>query len=139
MNEEQKTEITKILIGIAEKGEQVTTDIYSLLQQQSPQLVEEILKWSLISNLIWGFGVLILFCFVFRFSWVYIKKRLEVNRAELNFDQDMDEDDRVLGSVALVLVNCIIFSIALSNFFNVLKIYIAPRLFIVEYIKVLIG
>lgn len=126
MNEEQKTEITKILIGIAEKGEQVTTDIYSLLQEQSPQLVEEILRWGFISSL--GVGLLFL---VLAVAGSYFLFRL--------WRQTYREGDDGGCATACSFVWIAISAIAFCNLSSALKIYIAPRLFIVEYIKVLIG
>ena len=135
MNEEQKNELTQILIGIAQKGEQVTSDVYTILQEQSPQLVQEILNWEFYANLFYGGLWMLLFLGVLCWLIPFCYKIFKIDAKELSFAQDSKLDDRKFFSIIFVALDFLVLILSCSFFADAIKTYIAPRLYMLEYIK----
>lgn len=125
MNEEQKNQLMQVLIGITEKGEQVATDIYTVLQEQSPQLVQEIINWGFFKH-ISSVMFFLVFCLVLLYPlikcWKYTIKR-------------GSDDDWVCAILLTAFFLMVPFIGMFVNIFCAVKIYIAPRLYMLEYIK----
>ncbi|KKL77173.1 hypothetical protein LCGC14_2037590 [marine sediment metagenome] len=103
-----------------------------VLMEQSPLVVQEILRWHFaISFICFLFGIVLFVASivttikVFKFLSIWLKKKVETDRYA-------DEDIRffALAFLFIVIPSC---AIMYSNL-AWLKILIAPRLFLIEYV-----
>jgi hypothetical protein len=123
MEEQLKNELLNLIV----EGKIGITEGFSFIKEKAPQLVDEIIKFNLFSNVYILFSYLI-FIYVLIFCFKKIK-----NIGKLI--------DKIEYSCLLFLLSIfiglffIIFSIsALYSVFNIIKIIFSPNVFVIEYI-----
>jgi len=136
--------INQTLIEILNTSKNVSLDIYNFLQEQSPLLVEEIIKWGIWEN---GIKFAISFLFVV-LSWSFIVFTVVgfyKNKGELYWDKKR-EDIKVLGGIFLIASILLFLLSVLATFitcipslFSMVRAIVAPRIFILEYVKDLVA
>lgn len=118
MNEETKNELMQVLLGIAKSGERAASDVYAVLSEQSPQLVEEILTWGLYTDLLGGAvaGVLCVGGVALAYLLFWMK--------EMEFP------------AAFMSIFALVFAIdAFREFSSAIMSVVAPRLYVLDYLK----
>lgn len=130
MNEELVTVIKDSL----EVGKIGFLQIADFAKEQAPILIEQILRWGLISNIFWALGSLIAFAGLMR--WMIIDSRefmKDTQSKSLRYESDG-------GIWAIWITFGLIFFITFAcTLFNVLKITFVPNLYIFEYIRSIIS
>ncbi len=97
------------------------------LQEQAPLLVQEILRWSFAKNatlLICTIVVLYFIC-TRKKMWNYLWEDLKDDFTPIGF----------FGSIFMIAVIGVSFVSGISCFLTCIQIWIAPRLFLLEYIS----
>ena len=130
MNEELVAAIKDSL----EAGKTGFLQIADFAKEQAPILVEQILRWKLISNLCWALGGLI--AFVGLVSWMIIDSR-EFVKDDQNKSLRYMSDGEIW--VIWIVLGLILFITFTCTLFNALKIIFAPNLYIFEYIQSMIS
>ena len=126
MNEALQGKLSEIL----ELGKQGVLQAADMIKEQMPDLVEQILRWEFVISLLWFVGAFILFVVMisnFRKLRIYLKKQ--------------DEDSQNENVEALIIPYALAHLIPLVTIFSSIvwiKILVAPKLFLVEYISQLI-
>lgn len=127
MNEE----LVQRVIPIIDKMEEGIAKGVEVLQRECPLLVEDILQWNMCVSLIcFGMGI-----FVLLMMLPYTKRMWK-----WGFDEERyDEDGAKIVVVAISVAHtCIGVGIATSSL-TWIQIWIAPRLFLLEYVSELVG
>ena len=128
MNEELQQRLVSIM-DFLETGVKSATEF---TVEQTPLLVQEIITWHITMGILSIVGFLLISVISFFFFGWLIKKVC-----------DSDNEDESGGYIFLILVNSTLF---VSSFVSVvtycipaLKAWIAPRLFLIEYVSNLIS
>ncbi len=124
MNPTLEPYIKKLLDG----GMKTAEDVASFIEKQTPELGREIITWGAVSESVWP----ILGLLVIALS-VYLHKKL--NKKPLYYDNEYGGPPWALVVFCLGLAGTTIFSLTIMS---VLYPIIAPRLYILEKISVLI-
>jgi hypothetical protein len=124
MNPTLEPYIKKLLDG----GMKTAEDVASFIEKQTPELGREIITWGAVSESVWP----ILGLLVIALS-VYLHKKL--NKKPLYYDNEYGDPPWALVVFCLGFAGTTIFSLTIMN---VLYPIIAPRLYILEKISVLI-
>jgi len=124
MNPTLEPYVKKLLDG----GLKTAEDVASFIEKQTPELGREIITWGSVSESVWP----ILGLLVLAFS-VYLHKKL--SKKSLYYDNEFGDPPFVLFVVGLGLGGTVMF---LLTIMSVLYPNIAPRLYILEKISVLI-
>jgi hypothetical protein len=124
MNPTLEPYIKKLLDG----GMKTAEDVASFIEKQTPELGREIITWGAVSESVWP----ILGLLVIALS-VYLHKKL--NKKPLYYDNEYGGPPWALVVFCLGLAGTTIFSLTIMNG---LYPIIAPRLYILEKISVLI-
>lgn len=132
------TNVQQAIVSILMGSKNVGGDIYDasksvlaggidLVKNQAPELVTEFLKWKFTEALIWTIGGLILFIFGAIVSFISIKK--------LFFCPTKSNEEYIPVLIFLgllpVLIGCIGF---FYHIFTIIQIWIAPKIYLIEYI-----
>jgi hypothetical protein len=124
MNPTLEPYIKKLLDG----GMKTAEDVASFIEKQTPELGREIITWGAVSESVWPIlGLLMLAICVF------LHKKL--SKKPLYYDNEFGDPPFVLFVVGLGLGGTAMFSLTIMS---VLYPIIAPRLYILEKISVLI-
>jgi hypothetical protein len=138
MNEEIKTKILEQVGDVAELGKEGLIKVVEVLQSECPLLAEEILRWEAMKIGGWCFfwSIVTVVCLVCVTK--YGCRSIKAERAsELEKDENKD-------GLWVVPVYALVWMFGLSPIIGVLanltwlKIWIAPRLFLLEYVSELI-
>jgi uncharacterized membrane protein len=98
-------------------------------QDQAPLVVQEFLKWKMCESIIY----LIVGIFAIGISGFFIKKIL-ASRTETKENYSIDGNPCVIGSVVLSIVSAIVFfAVVVPNTLRIVKITVAPRVYLIEY------
>ena len=134
MEEQAKEVASTIIPQIEQLSEKVLVYLESgvdLAAEQAPQLITEILSWSVFDGLFWAGFAMVLLVIV----GVVVKKLWGIAEGR---KYDSDEMKFLAFAVGLVgsAVGGIIFC---SNFFYAIKAIVAPRLLLIEYFSNLVN
>ena len=125
MNEQ----LSGALVDVIKAGKDGVVNIALFAQQQAPDLAKQIISWGLWSNL-FEVGVEVITIFVCLKMMLWALK------------QKGDSIDNPLAFVTK-LASIILFCIMFISFFNsgegLVKCLVAPKLYLIEYVKTLIG
>jgi hypothetical protein len=124
MNPTLEPYIKKLLDG----GMKTAEDVASFIEKQTPELGREIITWGAVSESVWPILGLLMLAFS-----VYLHKKL--NKKPLYYDNEYGDPPWALVVFCLGLAGTTIFSLTIMS---VLYPIIAPRLYILEKISVLI-
>jgi len=135
MTEELKTKLVESLLPMIEKAKEVGGNLVDVVMEQSPELVREILAWGLVSSLIVFlifFTLLISFQIgMFKYGW---KKAAKIEEGLSSYDKGIAY---IITGFLHTFPSIIFLAICCKNF-DWLKILVAPRLYLIEYIGYLI-
>lgn len=127
MNEEKINSLKERLLESSEKMIQFVEDSSEFVVEQTPLLIQEILQFYLAANILWGICFLAatsLTAYLMKRFWRTIKKHAE--------------DDLFAWAVGTFILG-IAFTMAATTtvnyIINILKITLAPRLYLLEYMK----
>ena len=102
--------------------------IEDLAAEQIPGILQEILSWGLIQNLV---GVIISIGIVV----ASVKSLRHISRVWDDLSSDGAEAGHIIWAVLAVIFG-IIFSITfIVDFFDVLQVYFAPRVYLIKYLR----
>ncbi len=137
MNEELQKALTEILNGAMGAAGQAK----DFLQAELPEVIQQLLLWKAVSGLIGGFFALIAIS-----GWIWAAVKVfkampsEMGREQSNwawqayssFGPDMKAGPfiRLFGSGLLALVSAVFI---LPGFFVALQIWLAPKVYLIEY------
>lgn len=127
MNEELENKLNESLIDIIDWLKKNGAAVENFIKEQTPLLVEEILDWNFFYHLVWmciGLFIILISVVILMF----MKKYWE----EISKD---DCEGIVIFPMFFTILGLLV---VFSNLFYIIKIRIAPRLFILEELKSLI-
>lgn len=124
MDEKLKEKLNESLTHIIDWVERNGNEAENFLREQTPLVIQELINWNFYFSLILGtifllLGVILLFLLKPVYKWL-----------------SKTQDGELIG--LHVVVSVAMFFLSIIYFIQSLKITIAPRLFILEYIKSLI-
>lgn len=131
MKEELQGKLLEQVGEIAEMTKEGLMKAVEIIQEQCPLLVEEILAWHFtisLLNFMVGPAILIVY-------FIFIKKMVAGN----NRSYEKGADDWGFLWIIPIVMTPIISIVGMLNHLAWLKIWIAPRLFLMEYISKLIN
>jgi len=127
MNEEIKKDLLERLIKYLDSLEQAISSSQNFAADQAPEVIKEIITWGIVR----GLGTFAVSMGIIFFIVKMINKAHKINH-----------DDREFVIPVSYVVGGIIFLGAfihgINSFFNACQAMIAPRLYILEYIKELV-
>jgi hypothetical protein len=132
MNEELQEQISTIVGKALELAEQ-TGDF---VVEQAPLLIQEFLLWNLVEAAFW-FTIQLIFIIVLPFMAVRISG--DVNANDMNDTKilgryyDLDEVNVLLPVCSMIISTIILFTCVIPNALVMVKIWIAPKIFLIEY------
>jgi hypothetical protein len=118
-------------VQLLEFVEQAGTETTNFAKEQVPLVIHEVLNWGFYSNLAYGTIQLLTAAILF-----YLSKRL--------WDWARTEDPKCESPIILVslfplLPTIILFCCSITHYLTVIKIAVAPRLYLIEQLQTLIG
>ena len=136
MDKEIKSRILEQVGDVAEMTKQGLVKAVEIMQEQAPELVREVLAWNFalsllifLSGLLVAGGVMVAMPIVYR----------AIKKSDLSSNRSYDPCNRLFVHVGWVVVFFAVgIGIDASNF-TWLQIWIAPRLFLLEYVSNLIN
>lgn len=117
-------ELDAALIDIIQSTKEGVKTGLGFLQQQLPDIIQQLLMWELYSSIFWGVFQL---CIAFGLFYVAYK----VSKREMT--GYWDYWDKYFPSVSLYVVSIPFIFSFLFNVATVIKISIAPKIFLMEY------
>jgi hypothetical protein len=128
MKEAIQTKILEQLGDVAELGKQGIMKAVEVMQEQCPLLVEELLKWHMtVSLILFVVGVVILVTYAASIKKIYTA-----------LDKKCCSADTVGWTSVTSIVSLVIGIGLVTTNLTWLKIWIAPRLFLLEYVSELV-
>lgn len=116
-------ELQKELVNIMQDSHNgIIKGIYSV-QQQAPELVNQILKYGVYKNIL----DLIISTI---FGFIFLKLALKSKKEENYYDSDL-----IKPFLVYWILFCISIISIIGDIINLIQIYIAPKLFLLEYVK----
>ncbi len=139
MNSEiMQQKLAEIAIPLAQRFANDLNKVVETIEQQFPILVQEILRWEFVSSLI-PFAIGVIFLLIPITWWLntlfFVKKNIK--KLEQN---EMQTEFTILGMGSVFSIFMFLFLGCTLTFSNLgwLKIYLAPRLYLIEYVTNLI-
>ena len=149
MNEEIETQVLNNideLLGFIKTGAQQAGDFVA---EQTPLLVQEILKFNLYENLIYLFFIYSIFTLLFyltfirEYKWEYVENKKTKNRKNKIWGEVFEDGSDNAFGVGMgltfpIVISTIVLLCNIPIIIESVKIVIAPRLYLIEYISELI-
>jgi hypothetical protein len=125
MNEQ----LSGALVDVIKLGKDGVVNIALFAQQQAPDLAKQIISWGLWSNLFEvGVEVITIFVCLKIMLWALKQK-----------GDSIDNPLAFVTKLASILLFCIMFICFFSSGEGFVKCLVAPKLYLIEYVKILIG
>lgn len=127
MNEELQKKLVELINGAQKAG----TEAFLFTKEQVPDVIQQLLVWKLTQGLLQGILGLIALTlvgvFLFKIWFPDVKKDFEGNPGI-----------QIGGGVAALVISIFGFVGAIEGFSVALKIWLAPKIFLIEYAATLI-
>lgn len=108
----------------------------SLAEREVPQFIEEVLTYSMLYHSMWAAGFLLLTIAVF---W-YFSFKGKMNKRKFGhrmLSRELDKEDSTAVSITMVLSSMTMLAFLMAMLYHlvmILKIYVAPRIYLLEYV-----
>lgn len=123
MDQKLEEKATDLLVKMIDVTVQSVSDVVEFGKQQIPDIINQLLMWKIAESGVWlAFGFVFLVAGMFFSNHYY--SRLEENERGLGMCI------RIIGSIISLLVGSIII---ISNLLDVLYIWLAPKVWLIEY------
>ena len=124
-----KEELLEKFSGLVDLAKDGVLKGVEVIQMEAPELVKEIIRWSIASNIFLVIIFVILTIISFKLGCWFIKRGNE---------DDWCDEGNFGGSAFSILIFLIALSFSICCSLELVKILVAPKLFLIEYIKHLI-
>ena len=119
-----KEELQERLFGYLDGVETITLETVELVKEQCPLLIEELLAWHFTLSLVWFcFGVVLV-----------ITVPLIIYKATQKFVNATGDDEAYFFNI-FSIIPVLVGAVVMSENLEWLQITVAPRIFLLEYLK----
>ena len=121
----------KILVELLQKASDGIDSAVAFSQAQIPDVVHQLLVWNFVSSVLFQFFILLAVAGYAFAAYKFVK---------ISSSKNLGEGTLIVSAVSLVVGACFAvgLSVAFFSYFDWLKIWLAPKLYLIEYAASLI-
>jgi len=125
--------LNESLQKVVEKALKVAETTGQFVIEQAPDLINQFLQWHLFRNII---GILIaisIFLMGRYLPYLWLQKEYDKYDADQRFFNRFGDDGAIIGYVLFTVMTLFSFLMLYVKIMNIIKITVAPKIFIIEY------
>lgn len=124
-----------LLLDVVTSTKEGVTKGVDVAMKQVPEVVDQLLRWKLVENAVYGLVMLLVVATIVGVMWKYW--------AYVRASEDRVNDDNwiwvgIIASFFTVFISAIILKEVYDSFTVLLQIYVAPKLYLIEYFSKLL-